>query len=52
MNPSELIDNYIADKPGWRGNMIAKLRRLVLEATPDIAEEKLSQNEEAYVPQC
>lgn len=39
MNPSEQIDNYIADKQDWRGDLIAKLRQLILETVPDIQEE-------------
>jgi len=39
MNPSEQIDQYIADRPDWRGSLVAKLRQLVLEAAPDITEE-------------
>jgi hypothetical protein len=38
MNPSELIDNYIADKADWRGDMVARLRQLILEAAPGITE--------------
>jgi hypothetical protein len=39
MNASEQIDNYIAAKQDWRGDMVARLRQLVLEAAPDIVEE-------------
>ena len=39
MNPSELIDKQIADLPGWRGQMLARLRELIHEADPDLTEE-------------
>jgi len=39
MNPSELIDQQIADLPGWRGQIFAQLRRLINEADPDLTEE-------------
>jgi len=39
MKPSELIDKQIAELPGWRGQMMAKLRRLIHEADPDLLEE-------------
>lgn len=39
MNPSERIDAQIAELAGWRGQMIARLRRLIHEADPDITEE-------------
>jgi hypothetical protein len=39
MNPSERIDNQIAELSGWRGQMLARLRQLVHEADPDITEE-------------
>jgi hypothetical protein len=39
MNPSELIDRQIADLADWRGELAARLRGLVHEADPDIAEE-------------
>jgi len=38
VTPSQHINNYIADLSDWRGEMIVKLRELVLEATPDIRE--------------
>jgi hypothetical protein len=37
--PSDLIDNQIAELGDWRGKLIAKLRKLIHEADPDIAEE-------------
>lgn len=39
MNPSELIDRQIADLPDWRGQTFARLRQLIHEADPDLAEE-------------
>jgi len=39
MNPSERIDQYIAELADWRGQLIARLRKLILEADPDITEE-------------
>ncbi|HLZ60248.1 MAG TPA: DUF1801 domain-containing protein [Ktedonosporobacter sp.] len=39
MNPSELIDKQIAELADWRGPMIGRLRKLILEADPDITEE-------------
>ena len=39
MNPSERIDQQITELADWRGQMIARLRKLILEADPDISEE-------------
>ena len=39
MNISELIDRRISELGDWRGEMIARIRRLVLEAAPNIVEE-------------
>jgi len=39
MNPSERIDQHIADLTDWRGQVIARLRKLVHEADPGITEE-------------
>ncbi|MGD0999047.1 MAG: DUF1801 domain-containing protein [Thermoleophilia bacterium] len=39
MNPSEEIDNLIAQHPDWRGATLAKLRRTILEVDPEIIEE-------------
>ncbi len=39
MTPSELITKQIVDLADWRGKMLARLRKLVLEAAPDITEE-------------
>ena len=39
MNPSEEIDNVIAKHSDWRGAMLAKLRKTILEVDPEIIEE-------------
>src|SRR5713101_9260422 len=39
MNPSELIDKQIAELTDWRGQIFARLRKVILEADPDITEE-------------
>lgn len=39
MNASALIDQLIEAHPDWRGASIARLRRLVREADPEIQEE-------------
>ena len=39
MNPSERIDQQIAELNDWRGHMMTRLRKLILEADPDITEE-------------
>ena len=39
MNPSELIDKYIADLRDWRGQMLADIRIKVHEADPEMVEE-------------
>jgi len=39
MNPSEEIDNLIAQNQDWRGAMLAKLRKTILEVDPEIIEE-------------
>ena len=36
---SELIDAKIAELDDWRGEMLAKLRALILAADPDVVEE-------------
>ena len=38
-NASEQIDSKIAGLGDWRGAALARLRRLILEADPDIVEE-------------
>ena len=39
MNPSEEIDNLIAQNQDWRGATLAKLRKTILEVDPGIIEE-------------
>jgi hypothetical protein len=39
LTASQLITNQIAELADWRGEMLARLRQLVLEAAPDITEE-------------
>jgi len=39
MNPSELIDKYIADLTDWRGKILANLRKILHDADPEIIEE-------------
>ena len=39
MNASERIDQQIAELSDWRGQLIARLRKLVHEADPGITEE-------------
>jgi hypothetical protein len=39
MNASKLIDRQIADIADWRGKTLARLRKIVHEADPDITEE-------------
>lgn len=38
MNPGDEIDNLIANNADWRGDMLAKLRRTILETDPAIVE--------------
>ena len=38
-SPSHLIDERIAALGDWRGEMLARLRALILQAEPDIVEE-------------
>jgi hypothetical protein len=35
--PSQLTAKRIAELGGWRGEMLARLRKVILEATPEIA---------------
>jgi hypothetical protein len=37
--PSKQIDNYIKGLGGWRGDLLARLRKLILEAAPELGEE-------------
>ena len=39
LTPSQLITNRIAELADWRGKMLARLRKLILAASPGIAEE-------------
>ena len=39
MNPSERIDQQIAELTDWRGPIFAQLRNIILEADPNITEE-------------
>src|SRR5215211_5997906 len=39
MDASQLIDNRIAELADWRGKTLARIRKLVLEAVPDLVEE-------------
>jgi hypothetical protein len=39
MNPSERIDQLIADLADWRGKMLANLRKVIHAADPEIIEE-------------
>src|SRR3972149_569764 len=39
MTQSQLITNQIAELADWRGKMLARLRKSILEAAPDITEE-------------
>jgi hypothetical protein len=38
-SPSELISNQIDELADWRGKLLAQLRQLILDATPDLTEE-------------
>jgi hypothetical protein len=38
-NPSQLITDSIAELGDWRGKLLARLRKLILESDPDITEE-------------
>jgi hypothetical protein len=37
--PSQRIDRYIKELDDWRGKLLARLRALILEASPDLTEE-------------
>ena len=39
MTASQQIDNYIKELGDWRGKMVARLRKLILDAAPELAEE-------------
>jgi len=39
LTPSKQIDNYIKGLTDWRGTLLARLRKLVLESASDLTEE-------------
>lgn len=39
LTPSQHIDNHIKELGDWRGNTLARLRKLVLESAPELMEE-------------
>jgi len=39
LNPSELIDKYIAGLTDWRGKMLTSIRKIIYDADPEIIEE-------------
>jgi hypothetical protein len=39
VSPSQQIDKYISDLGDWRGKILARLRKLILEAAPELSEE-------------
>jgi hypothetical protein len=39
VNPSELIDQRIAELDDWRGATLARIRALIKQADPDVVEE-------------
>ncbi len=39
MSPSQEIDNTIANNKGWRGDTLAKIRKIILSVDSDIIEE-------------
>lgn len=39
LTPSQHIDNHIRDLNDWRGEMLTRLRTLILEAAPELVEE-------------
>ena len=38
-SPSKLIDARIKELPDWRGEVLARMRRLITQAVPDVVEE-------------
>jgi len=38
-SPSKLIDARIKELPDWRGDVLARVRRLIKQAEPDVVEE-------------
>ena len=39
LTPTQQIDNHIKSLSDWRGKMMARLRKLILEAAPNLTEE-------------
>lgn len=39
LTPSQQIDKHISELGDWRGPLLARLRKLVLDAAPELAEE-------------
>jgi hypothetical protein len=39
LTPAQLITDHIAELADWRGKLLARLRKLILAADPDIVEE-------------
>ena len=39
MSASQHIDNHIKELADWRGKMLVRLRKLILEAAPELTEE-------------
>jgi hypothetical protein len=38
-SPSQLITKHIAELTDWRGKLLARLRKLILEAAPEVTED-------------
>ena len=38
-NTAQLITNMIAELGDWRGKVLARLRKVILDAEPDLTEE-------------
>ena len=38
-SPSKLIDTRIKELPDWRGEVLSRMRRLIQQADPEVAEE-------------
>ena len=39
IDPSKLIDKQVADLTDWRGKMLAKLRKIIHDADPELTED-------------
>ena len=39
LTPSQHINNYIKSLTDWRGTLVARLRKLILEASPELVED-------------